>query len=341
MKAAILAALAVAATAAASAVDGPWIQRAALVPLIDMGAATYLGFTGGLYPDASNVMPTDHYYAGLEQARRIVPRNPAGAPRRNGKFVMVSIGMSNTTQEFCGGTPCAPGTFMSRAAGDPDVNHQTLAIVDGAAGGQTADTWDSPTDANYDRVRDTRLAPLGLSEAQVQVAWVKVANAGPTVSLPMANSDAYRLVTQTGNILRALRVRYPNVRHVYLSTRIYAGYATTPLNPEPYAYESGFAAKWVVEAQIEQMRTGVPDPRAGNLDYESGAAPWVAWAAYLWADGTNPRSDGLIWERADLATDGTHPSASGRAKVGALLLSFFKQSDHAACWFLGPGCRSE
>ena len=312
------------------------------VPLIDMGAGTYLGFPGGLYPGASNVMPNDHYAGGLEQVHGIVPRNAAGAPRRNGRIVMVSIGMSNTTQEFCGGSTCAPVTFMARAAVHPDVNRQTLTIVDGAAGGQTADTWDSPTDQNYNRVRDTRLAPLGLTEAQVQVAWVKVANAQPMSSLPAANSDAYRLVTQTGNILRALKVRYPNIRQVYLSSRIYAGYATTTLNPEPYAYESGFAAKWVIEAQIQQMRTGQPDVRAGNLDYRAGVAPWVAWAAYLWADGLVPRSDGLVWERADLAADGTHPSPSGRAKVGLLLLDHFLQSDHADCWFRTlPGCRLE
>ena len=280
------------------------------VPLTDMDASTYKGFAGGLYPDAANEMPADHEAAGLDKAGNIVPRDTAGNPHPSGKYVLVSIGMSNTTQEFCGGTSCAPGTFMAQAAVDPEVNHATLAIVDGAAGGQTADTWDSPADANYDRVRDTRLAPRGLSEAQVQIAWVKVANAGPTVSLPAASSDAYRLVTQTGNIVRALKVRYPNLQQVYLSSRIYAGYATTTLNPEPYAYESGFAAKWVIEAQIDQMRGGPPDPRAGDLDYATGPGAWIAWAAYLWADGLNARSDGLIWALADLAADGTHPSAS-------------------------------
>jgi hypothetical protein len=209
--AAVTAALA---PAAASQVLGP--DGAQRVPLIDLTTGTYLGFPGGLYPAESNDIPPDHHQAGLDEGRAIVPRNAAGAPRRNGKIVMVSIGMSNTTQEFCGGNPCAPGTFMQRAAADPDVNHATLEIVDGAAGGQTADTWDSPTDPNYDRVRDTRLAPRGLTEAQVQVAWVKVANAGPTSSLPAGSSDAYRLVTQTGNILRALKVRYPNLQQVYL-----------------------------------------------------------------------------------------------------------------------------
>jgi hypothetical protein len=277
----------------------------------------------------------------MQRAAAVVPRDTSGAPDPAGKYVLVSIGMSNTTQEFCGGNPCPAGTFMNRAAADPKVNHQTLVIVDGAAGGQTADTWDSPTDLNYDRVRDTRLAPLGLTEAQVQVAWVKVANAGPTVRLPYANADAYRLVTQTGNIARALKVRYPNLQQVFLSSRIYAGYATTALNPEPYAYESALGARWVIAAQIQQMRTGDIDPRAGNLDYETGPAPWIAWGPYLWAAGTYPRSDGLFWARADLAADGTHPSATGRAKVGALLLSFFKESGQARCWFTELACAPE
>ena len=82
------------------------------------------------------------------------------------------------------------------------------------------------------------------------------------------------------------------------------------------------------------------DPRAGDLDYRAGVAPWVGWAAYLWADGANPRSDGLVWLPADFAADGTHPSAAGRAKVGLLLLDFFKQADVAQCWFMaGRRCR--
>lgn len=334
-----LAAGGVAIAAAQTPAPGWRGSRASRVPLTDLGASTYKGFTGGLY-ELGGQMPLDHHSAGIAKAHAIVPRDTAGAPDAAGKYVLLSIGMSNTTQEFCGSTPCGPGTFMAQAAADPAVAHAVLAIVDGAAGGQTADTWDSPMDANYDRVRDTRLAPRGLSEAQVQVAWVKVANPGPTASLPAANADAYRLVTQTGNIIRALKVRYPNLQQVFLSTRIYAGYATTTLNPEPYAYESGFAAKWVVQAQVDQMRSGQPDPRAGDLDYLTGPGVWTAWGPYLWADGLNPRSDGLTWAPSDFAADGTHPAPSGRTKVGKALHGFFRSSEHAMCWFLAGGACS-
>ena len=56
------------------------------------------------------------------------------------------------------------------------VNHDELVIVNGARGGQSAALWDSPNDMNYNRIDQTRLQPLGLSEAQVQAVWVKVAN---------------------------------------------------------------------------------------------------------------------------------------------------------------------
>src|SRR5262249_21295695 len=155
------------------------------------------------------------------------------------------------------------------------VNHTTLKIVNGAMGNQTAPNWDEPTDANYDRVRDVMLAREGLTEAQVQVAWVKVANGGPTHALPDDNADAFLLVTQMGNIVRSLKTRYPNLKMVFLSSRIYAGYATTTLNPEPYAYESGFAVKWLIEAQIDQMAQGhVVNTLAGDLDYLAGGAAW-------------------------------------------------------------------
>ncbi|MBI4421562.1 MAG: hypothetical protein HY560_12120 [Gemmatimonadetes bacterium] len=229
---------------------------------------------------------------------------------------------------------------MGQAAADGSVNRTTLTIVNGARGGQDAPTWDSPADANYDSVRINRLGPLGLTERQVQLVWIKQANAGPRDSLPSTQADAYRLVATLASTVRALQARYPNLKLVFLSSRIYAGYATTTLNPEPYAYESGFAVKWLIEAQIAQMASGgsPPDQRAGDLNYDTGVAPWLGWGPYLWADGTTPRQgDGLVWQRADLTGDGTHPSQSGQQKVGTMLLAFFKSSQFSKCWFVVGG----
>lgn len=321
--------------------SGPPGADTTKIPISDMAStsARYLGFEGGLYP-GGNAMPAVHSAAGMTRATAIQPLDVNGNPSATGRYILVSIGMSNTTQEFCSTAatlPCASWSFMGQAAADPAVNRTTLVIVDGARSGQTASRWTSPTSTEYDRIRDSWLTPSGLSEQQVQIAWVKVANAQPTQSLPSLSSDAYTLVSQMATIARTLKQRYPNLQQVFFSSRIYAGYATTPLNPEPYAYESGFAVKWVVQAQIDQISQGsVQNVQAGDLDYRT-VAPWIAWGPYLWTRGTMPRSDGLVWTGGDVESDGTHPSQSGEQKVGGLLLDFFKTSAVTRCWFLSSG----
>ncbi len=306
------------------------------VPLTDLLARTYYGNPGGLYPGGVNQAPVDHDSAARSRRKAIQPLDVNGDESPFGKYVLISIGMSNTTQEWCSkssGPPCGSWTFMGKAATDPSVNHYTLVIVNGAADGQDAPAWTSPTSQNYDRIKTARLAPLGLSENQVQAAWVKLQDPKPSVSLPADSADARVLLTNLGLVLRALRVRYPYLRIVFLSSRTYAGYATIDLNPEPYAYESGFSVKWAIESQINEMR-GLPwNPRAGTLNYAKKAAPLIVWGPYLWAEPT-PRSDGLSWQRSDFEEDGTHPSQIGESKVAGILLEFFKNSPYARCWFV-------
>jgi hypothetical protein len=307
------------------------------IPLTDLLARTYYGNPGGLYPGSLNQAPADHDSAARARRNMIKPLDVNGDDSPFGKYVLISIGMGNATQEWCSqssGPPCAPWSFMGKAAADPSVNHYTLVIVNGAAEGQDAPAWTSPSSPSYDRVKVARLAPLGLSENQVQAAWVKLQDPKPSVSLPADSADARVLLTNLGLVLRALRVRYPNIRIVFLSSRTYGGYATIDLNPEPYAYESGFSVKWAIESQINEMRGLPANPRAGTLNYTKKLAPLIVWGPYLWASGATPRSDGLVWERADFEEDGTHPSQSGESKVAGLLMDFFKTSPYARCWFL-------
>jgi hypothetical protein len=95
---------------------------------------------------------------------------------------------------------------------------------------------------------------------------------------------------------------------------------TVPLNPEPYAYESAFAVRWLIQDQMKS------DARS----------PILLWGPYLWADGTTPRkSDGLVWKREDVANDGVHPTMAGREKVAKLLLEYFTSDSLAKGWFVG------
>jgi hypothetical protein len=88
---------------------------------------------------------------------------------------------------------------------------------------------------------------------------------------------------------------FPNLKIAYLSSRVYAGYASTPLNPEPHAYETAFAVKWVIAGQIAGQPALNYDPAQKTV-----RRPWLAWGPYLWADGLKGRQDGLVYRREDL-----------------------------------------
>ena len=283
-----------------------------LTPLSDLVSGTYQGQAGGLYPGGSNAMPGTHLSEGIARARAIGPLDASGNPASSGRYVFISIGMSNTTQEFSTFKP------MADADGSRDLR---LVIVDGAQGGQTALDWSNPACPCWNTV-NTRLQSAGVTPAQVATAWVKLADRQPSEGWPL---HAERLRDNIVRVLQLLPARFPNLRVAYLSSRIYAGYATTTLNPEPYAYQSGFSVRWTIE---EQLR--------GRLRYDgtAPAAPWLSWGPYLWADGTTPRSDGLTWSCSDLSTDGTHPSTSGRQKVATQLLDFVRTDATAREWYL-------
>ncbi len=298
-----------------------------LRPLTELGEAKYKGETGGLYGDGSNVPPPALRQAAEAACARIRPLDAEGQPSPDGRIVLVSIGMSNSTQEF--------SLFKRLADADPTKSPAVL-IVDGAQGGRDAAAWVVPEEqAMQDRpspwtVLDRRLKAAGASAQQVQAVWIKQALAGPA-ALGEFPAHARKLQGDLATILHTARKRFPNLQIAFLSSRTYAGYATTPLNPEPYAYESAFAVRWVIQAQA------APDTAP-----EAYRIPIVLWGPYLWTDGTAGRkSDGMVWEREDCGPDGTHPSEPGRRKVADLLLGFFKTDPRAAPWFKSPARPSD
>lgn len=290
-----------------------------LIPLTEMGARDrYKGQDGGLYGSGRNDPPEAHRAAAMNQAAGIVPRNASGQPAADGVIALVSISMSNATQEF--------SFFKRMADADPEKSPR-LSIVDCAQGGQAMAQWVDPVARAWVEA-DRRLAAAGIDPRQVQAAWVKLANVRPSGDLDLHGK---KLQADTTAVLQNARVRFPNLRIAYLGSRIYGGYAMGPLNPEPYAYEGAFPVRWLIQDQIR----GAPEL---NYDAGRGAAksPLLLWGPYLWADGLKPRkADGLVWERADFAADGVHPTQSGRRKVAEQLLKFFKNDPTARSWFTG------
>jgi hypothetical protein len=271
-----------------------------LVPLTDLaGRRTYRRHRGGLYPRGLNRPPTAYLRRGIAAAQSVRPIA--------GRIVLLSIGMSNTTQEF--------RAFTRLAEQDPQLA-PSVKLIDGAMGGWDARRIARPA-AGYWRAVDRRIAAEGASPREVQAVWLKTAIAGEDRPFP---ADARALQAHLRTIVGILNRRYRKLQLIYVSSRTYGGYAITSVNPEPAAYHSGFAVRWLVEDRIRNRIRG----------------SWIGWGPYLWTDGERGRADGLTWMCDDVRDDGMHPSAAGAAKVARLLLRFFKTDPTAKGWFATP-----
>ena len=200
----------------------------------------------------------------------------------------------------------------------------------------------------------------------MQAIFIKSSNGNPTCDLkrvycslgPSLVPDAYVSEQHLGNILRYLKcctlddhghstgvARYPNLKQVFITSRIYGGYATGDhgcLMPEPFAYEEGIGVQRLIVAQINRTA----DAYTGNVRYPEDT-PWFDWGPYIWANGANlSPGNQLFWcdsttrqlqqcqgnlgdfrygDDADPTTywgDHTHPTYKAQEKVANQLVIF-------------------
>jgi hypothetical protein len=309
-----------------------------LIALTDLGTGTFVGtdgitYEGGLYPNGSNVDPPAHDSAGVAIAQGIQPLDANGNPDPNGVYVLMSLGISSTQQEWC--------EVQLLGNADPEKNSHLVLVNGGDPGvqagspGRTCSTmsgWANPIDVNWPFVANVVTAQNGVTADQVVAVWFEdiVADSPPAVIA--YERTAYECVAQN------VHTNFPNAQLMFFSSPIYAGYANgiDRLDPEPYSYESGFGVQLAIGDQI------AGDPSL-NFNPANGPvlAPWMGWASYNWTNGLYGRKDGLTWSCQDAKSNGIHPSiVVGREKVGSLLLDFFKTADVAAPWFDAPGANT-
>jgi PKD repeat protein len=293
-------------------------------PLNDLGTGSYNGQEGGLYPNGTDQRPAAVETLAEKLAAQVAPLDANGnVNTASGKVALLSIGMSNTALEWNGGA----GAFEPVANADPSKNGDVV-VVNGAQFGADANAWADPNSYVWNAAQQS-LQQASVTVKQVEVVWLKEALAVPAQYggfLPAAQ----KLQSDLEAIARNLKTHYPNIKIAYLSSRTHAFTSDLyGLNPEPYAYESGFAVKWAIQDQIDGKGNLNDDPAKGPV-----TAPLLSWGPYLWANGVAPRSDGFTWTLNDVGADLTHPSPSGVAKVGQELLAFFKTDPTATPWFL-------
>ena len=292
-----------------------------MVALNDLGTGTYQGSEGGLYPNGSNSRPDPHDSDGVAIAQGIQPLDSDGNPDPNGKEVLLAVGESTAQNEF--------NYFLPIANADPSKNPSVL-LVNGAQGGATPNQFKSKTSNYWATVLNNYLPQNSVTPQQVVAAWIEDTDGIASGTFP---SDISTLQSEYETMMRTMLTLFPNLKLVYFSSRVYGGYSNgvgKPSNPEPYAYEVGFAVKWAIQDQINGV---------GNLNYNAAngavVAPWMSWGPYYWSNGMLGRNDGTVWDCEDFSADGTHPSSTfGQGKVATPLLNFLKTDSTTTPWYL-------
>jgi hypothetical protein len=285
------------------------------LPLMDMTAGEkYYGESGGLYGNGLNIPPEFYRQAAFLEASTIQPLDSDGVMSDAGLIGFIAVGHTNAKLSF--------DTFMKYAELDNQINKR-IVFANGAQLGKDAYQWAT----NPAAMTGLRLAMknAGLTNKQVQVAWIELSDSKPIGEFPY---DANKLQKYLYIIVPKLKVEYPNLKIVYFSSDVYGGYSSKDIL-EPYAYESAFSIKWSIIDQINGDAELNYDAKKGVVK-----APIMLWGPYLWANDDNKRSDGLVWVTTDFGDDGATLSNNGTIKVAQMMSDFFKNTNTTRTWFV-------
>ena len=293
-----------------------------IVPVTDLGTGTYLGAEGGLYLNGSNVMPASHDSDGVGFAQSIQPLDANGNPDPNGKIALMSMGMSVTFDTF--------QKFMQNGAADTSIN-KNLVFVPAAQPRLGAVDWANIDGPAWVDTFNYFIPQAGVTPQQIVAAWVENVDANPIGSFPQ---DMATLQAEYETAAQLMHTEFPNLKLAFFTSREYGAYENGLPHggdKEPYAYQSAFAVRGMIEDQLNGVAAMNYNPANGPV-----MAPWVAWGPYIWSNGLIARSDGLVWPCYYFESDGQHPSekTGGSEQDANMLMNFLKTDDATAPWFL-------
>lgn len=297
------------------------------IPLVDLEGLFYETYEGGLYPGGTNTMPSAHLDSGIAIANSLMPLNWEGdVDTTFGKVVMLALGNINAQKSF----NRFYSDFLNAGYYDSCVR-----IINACFEEYDLRDMINPDLESYWKDVIDKVQFEGLKKKQVQVIWVMAPSFDDTVSTHAAYIDSL----QSAYIQLAQRIteEFPNTRMLFFSSSPYGGYVDTlsfhaDAISEPANYLLEFAIKGAIAAQIngDTLLTYTGD---------TATAPWIAWAASLWADGNNLRAyDDLRWlcpGDYDMALDGSVLAGSGFSKVATRLYDFFTTSPLTTPWIFG------
>jgi hypothetical protein len=328
-------------------------------PLTDFSSGeAYLNFFPGLLYNGSNTPDAGHDNDGQTAASLVQPLDRSGNVAVDGKIGWLGIGGTNMTTELCTGSgissdtvgQCEPDTFFDQANKLSNLN-PSLVLADCAATGLAASNWLNLASGGWTNCLGRRLPAFGLTPSQVEVVVISDDDGLTTTQSLTAAScrtrpqqgidpDACVYESNIAQLVRLLKTQFPNLKQIFLEPRSYCGDGPS----EPLCYEEGFALKWLIQSQVDQVEgtpnlAGANDALAGDVSYPSAA--WMDWGPYLWGAGATPRLDGQSWPPNNFEFDGSSTSQCqfygincGRQHDADLMMAFYAASPYTKPWFL-------
>ena len=286
----------------------------ARIPLNDLGKRTFMGYVGGLFPGGTN-NPSGQYATDLlKVSRNIQPIDSFGNPYKHGRVVFISLG----------GSTCGHNMIQlkKQTVNDPETN-QKLALLNcsNGYGEASLNSIMNPDDPYWDHVSQIIHGAYS-SYRQVQVIYLETDDSSRYVKWP-GRPNLVKNELETA--LRVFKVKFPNLKVVYVlgRTRTFGNQALWNREPSPYYF--GWACKWAIEDQIN----GVP-----GTEYKGPktVAPMLTWGWYEWADSLPRKTDGFYWRESE-TKDGLHATPVGQDTLATRFQNFLLTDKYAKNWY--------
>jgi len=241
------------------------------IPLNDPNLFFYENSLSGLYTWGNELTSNSYSTKYINTCKKINLLDSLGLPSSKGKIVILGIGGSNPAIIFNG--------IIAAQLADRNFGENIVFINGGMSAMDLSDLLDPAT--NYwDRVNKLLdSAHVGIKQVQVMFCIEdNLRNKDTTFQRVNALKDDYTA------LLDIIRTQYPSCKLFFVGDRGYNGYTTVQQHREPIGYLNGWAVKLFIEEYTSQ-----------NLP----RYPLVNWLDYYWADGQNPRWDGLTYYATD------------------------------------------
>jgi hypothetical protein len=292
-------------------------KSVAKIPINDLGAGTFHGYTGGLYPGGLNY-PTGSYAVDLYKiCRNITPLDTFGNPSltENGKVLFVSIGWSTCGKNM--------RVLETKTIENPVTNPKLSLLTLNSGGGLARlNNVANPDDPYWSHV-STALKDSNASYRQVQIIYLETEDSTKNRSFP---GRPLQVKAELESCFRVFKQKFPNVKMVYLLARTATFGANQHIfNTEPCPYYFGWACKWAIEDQINGVAgTAYKGPNK--------VSPLITWGFYQWADSLPRSTDGFYW-RSSESSDGLHANPVGQDTLATRFQNFLLTDRYAKKWY--------